>query len=192
MIGWLTDPTQRILERALDGLSLRAQRIASNLANIDTPGARPARIDFETELRSEIARGLASASGGLASASGGLGPPAESGGLASASGGFGSPAAGGLGSPAVRAGQLRPPSVGPSAALALWTTDPRHLPGADRRSSDPRPVADPVDESLRNDANTVDLEAEMTALVETQLRFSAVSKLATAKLGMLDSVAGGR
>jgi flagellar basal body rod protein FlgB len=47
------------------------------------------------------------------------------------------------------------------------------------------------DGSLRNDANTVDLESEMTALADTQLRFGAVSRLATARLGMLRDVASG-
>ena len=47
------------------------------------------------------------------------------------------------------------------------------------------------DASLRNDGNTVDLESEMTALIETQLRFQAVSRLTTGKLDMLRSAIGG-
>ena len=150
-MSWLTDPTQRILGGALDGLSRRLELVAGNLANIDTPGYRPASIDFEATLQAELAH------------------PGEAAGTAG----------------------LRPPIAGPSAAIALRRTDPRHLPGSDL-AGDPD-GADPVtfDGSLRNDANTVDLESEMTALADTQLRFGAVSRLATARLGMLRDVASG-
>jgi len=156
-VSWLSDPTQRILERALDGLSRRESLIASNLANIDTPGYRPQSIDFESALRNELAgQGMG-------------GPPAT-------------PDA---------AGGLLPPSTGPSAEIALRTTDPRHIAGGVMAFGS-APGSQAFDGSLRNDGNTVDLESEMTALVETQLRFGAVSRLVTAKLGLLRDVAGGR
>jgi flagellar basal-body rod protein FlgB len=155
-VSWLVDPTQRILEQALDGLSRREGLIASNLANIDTPGYRSASIDFESALRSE----LASQTTG-----------------------------GGSATPAM-AGTLLPPSAGPSAEIALRTTDPRHFAGG-TTALDPMPSSQTFDGSLRNDGNTVDLESEMTALVETQLRFEAVSRLTTAKLGMLRDAIGG-
>jgi flagellar basal-body rod protein FlgB len=89
-------------------------------------------------------------------------------------------------------GALRAPAQGPSAAIALRRTDARHLAGS-------MPVlsggAGPTtfDGSIRNDGNTVDLESEMTALAESQLRYGAVSRLITAKVGMLRDVArGGR
>jgi flagellar basal-body rod protein FlgB len=122
-MSWLADPSLRILEGALDGLSQRESLIASNLANIDTPGYRPQSIDFESALRAEIDR--------------------QTGGLAS-------------------------------------TT-----PGS-------MPAAQAFDGGQRNDGNTVDLESEMTALIETQLRYGAVSELVTGKLGMLRTVIGGR
>jgi flagellar basal-body rod protein FlgB len=156
-MSWLVDPTQRILERALDGLSQREGLIASNLANIDTPGYQPASIDFESALRGEMA-------------SQGLG------------GGSATPAA---------AGSIRPPSSGPSAEMALQTTDPRHFAGG-ATALGSTPGSQTFDGSLRNDGNTVDLESEMTALVDTQLRFGAVSELITGKLGMLrDAIGGG-
>ena len=155
-MSWLIDPTQRILEQALDGLSRREGLIASNLANIDTPGYRSESIDFESTLRSELA---GQAMGGGAATSG-------------------------------VAGGLLPPSTGPSAEIGLRTTDPRHFTGGavDFGSV---PGSQTFDASLRNDGNTVDLESEMTALIETQLRFEAVSRLTTGKLDMLRSAIGG-
>ena len=156
-MSWLVDPAQGILEGALDGLSRRESLIASNLANIDTPGYRPQSIDFESTLRSEMAsQGLGGGSAGTASPVG-----------------------------------LRPPSSGPSAAVALQTTDSRHFAGS---ATAPGSTlgSQAFDGSIRNDANTVDLESEMTALVDTQLRFGAVSELVTTKLGMLRTAIGGK
>lgn len=42
------------LERSMDLLSARQKLVASNLANIDTPGYRTKDIDFEFEFRSRI------------------------------------------------------------------------------------------------------------------------------------------
>jgi flagellar basal-body rod protein FlgB len=153
----LVDQTQRILEQALDGLSRRESLIASNLANIDTPGYRSQSIDFESALRNEMA------------SQGMVGGPT----IGAASGG------------------LLPPSSGPSAAIALRTTDPRHFAGGTTGGGS-TPESQTLDASIRNDGNTVDLESEMTALVDTQLRFGAVSKLITGRLGMLRDVVGGR
>ena len=46
-------------------------------------------------------------------------------------------------------------------------------------------------ENLRNDGNTVDLKTEMTALTDTQIKYSAVSELLTAKFNQLYDVLGG-
>ncbi len=43
------------LERCLDLLSFRQKLVAGNIANADTPGYRTRDIDFQSELRSEIA-----------------------------------------------------------------------------------------------------------------------------------------
>jgi len=54
------------------------------------------------------------------------------------------------------------------------------------------PAAQTFAGNLRNDGNTVDLESEMTALAETQIKFSAVSRLVSGKLGMIQDVATDR
>ena len=86
-----------------------------------------------------------------------------------------------------------PPSTGPSADVAMKTTDARHLGG--------HPAANEIgtqtsesssSENLRNDANTVDLETELTGLTETQIKYSAVSRLLTAKFSQLNTVLGGQ
>jgi len=48
-----------------------------------------------------------------------------------------------------------------------------------------------ANENLRNDSNTVDLETEMTALTETQIKYSAVSRLITGKFDQIYTVLGG-
>lgn len=55
-------------------------------------------------------------------------------------------------------------------------------------------VRTPASAALRRDGNAVDVEAEMAALAETELHYSAMLKLLTRKLLMLKSVAteGGR
>ena len=156
-MSWLVDPTMGILVGALDGLSQRESLIASNLANIDTPGYRPESLDFESTLRSVMA------SQGI-----------DTGQTTSGS-----------------VGNMRPPSSGPSAAMALQTTDPRHYAGGAAATGSTL-ASQTFDGSLRNDGNTVDLESEMTALVDTQLRYGAVSELVTGKLGMLHDAIGGR
>jgi flagellar basal-body rod protein FlgB len=156
-VSWLADPSVRILEGALDGLSQRESLIASNLANIDTPGYRPQSIDFESALRTEL-DSRAAALGLVTTGS---------------------------------SGSLQPPSTGPSAAIALRTTDPRHFAGTASAAGSTL-ASQGFDGSLRNDGNTVDLESEMTALVSTQLRFGAVSELVTGKLAMLRTAIGGR
>jgi flagellar basal-body rod protein FlgB len=151
-MSWLVDPAQRALTVALDGYARREQSIASNLANIDTPGYRASSVDFEGELAAAM-EGLAG--GSLA---------------------------------------LNPPSEGPSAAIALRRTDARHFEGTDLSGQASTIGADtqPAGVQTRLDGNGVDLEAEMTALAETQLKYSAVSRMLTGKLGMLRDVAMSR
>ncbi|MFQ6098124.1 MAG: flagellar basal body rod protein FlgB [Armatimonadota bacterium] len=43
--------TLAVLEKALDLLALRQQAVANNIANVDTPGYRARRFDFEAQLR---------------------------------------------------------------------------------------------------------------------------------------------
>jgi flagellar basal-body rod protein FlgB len=52
-----TDAVSNVLNSALDGISLRQNVIADNIANVDTPGFRARSVDFESSLKSAIARG---------------------------------------------------------------------------------------------------------------------------------------
>lgn len=46
----LIDSTQLALERAMQGTALRHQALASNLANVNTPGYRRRDVDFQSAL----------------------------------------------------------------------------------------------------------------------------------------------
>ena len=143
-MSWLTDPAQRVLIGALDGLSRRQSLVSANLANVDTPGYRPQSIDFESVLQAHMR--------------GDLGATAAA------------------------------PVDGPSAATAMHVTDPRHIQPVGATGIGP--TARGFQGTIRNDRNEVDLEAEMTALAETQLRYSAVSRLINGKHQMLNDAIG--
>ena len=51
------DAVSTVLGTTLDGLSLRRDVIADNIANVDTPGFRASTVDFETALRSSVLSG---------------------------------------------------------------------------------------------------------------------------------------
>jgi flagellar basal-body rod protein FlgB len=53
----VSDAVSGVLASALDGVSLRQQVIADNIANVDTPGFRASSVDFESQLKSAIADG---------------------------------------------------------------------------------------------------------------------------------------
>ena len=53
----VSDAVSRVLASALDGVSLRQQVIADNIANVDTPGFRASAVDFETQLKAAIGDG---------------------------------------------------------------------------------------------------------------------------------------
>lgn len=84
---------------------------------------------------------------------------------------------------------LLPPSSGPSAATALRTTDPRQFLG-DAALTGSTAATHAFAGTLRNDGNAVDVESEMTALVNTQIKYSAVARLETGKLGLLIDAIG--
>lgn len=52
----LFSQTDRLLERALDGLSARQRVSAHNIANVDTPGYKRYTLSFEQSLRAAVAR----------------------------------------------------------------------------------------------------------------------------------------
>ena len=58
-----TDRVEGVLHTALAGLSLRQDVIADNVANIDTPNFRARSVDFESSLRTAVARGGIGAEG---------------------------------------------------------------------------------------------------------------------------------
>lgn len=47
--------TDRLLERALDGVAERQRITANNIANVDTPGYKRYALPFEEELRAALA-----------------------------------------------------------------------------------------------------------------------------------------
>lgn len=55
--------TSVVLAKALDGLTARAEATAANIANANSPGYRPMRVDFEEALRSAAGRSAAAVAG---------------------------------------------------------------------------------------------------------------------------------
>ncbi len=55
-----TDAVGNVLHDALNGLSVRQNVIANNIANVDTPDFRASSVDFESSLRAAIADGSVS------------------------------------------------------------------------------------------------------------------------------------
>ena len=53
----MNDVTMTALHSALRGLSTRQRVIADNVANIQTPGFRAGRVDFESALGDALANG---------------------------------------------------------------------------------------------------------------------------------------
>ena len=53
----INDQAMNALHHALQGLSERADVRAHNVSNINTPGFRAQRVDFESSLRAAIERG---------------------------------------------------------------------------------------------------------------------------------------
>ena len=88
-------------------------------------------------------------------------------------------------------GNARSPSGGPAADVAMKTTDPRHLSVLGTLGEGFTAAVNITNENIRNDNNKVDLETEMTALTQTQIKYSADSRLITAKFAQLNNVLGG-
>jgi flagellar basal-body rod protein FlgB len=86
---------------------------------------------------------------------------------------------------------MNPPTEGPSAALGLRRAGSDQLAGSLGTGSIGVQAQAPGLQT-RIDGNGVDLETEMTALAETQLKYSAVSRMLTGKLGMLRDVVSSR
>ena len=83
-------------------------------------------------------------------------------------------------------------STSPSADVAMKTTDPRHYSALGTVGNGSSADVSAVNENTRNDGNKVDLETEMTALTQTQIKYSANSRLIEGKFAQLTTVLGGR
>jgi flagellar basal-body rod protein FlgB len=77
------------------------------------------------------------------------------------------------------------------ASGQLTTTDPRHISSGSKLRG--QMAIDPVEllSSSRLDGNTVDIETEMIALSETQMRYQAATSALNIKLGTLKEVIRG-
>ncbi|MGI6707447.1 MAG: flagellar basal body rod protein FlgB [Clostridia bacterium] len=62
MFGWFVKNTG-ILEKSLDAVWLRNQVISNNIANVDTPGFKSSKVEFENILRSAMENGELSSDG---------------------------------------------------------------------------------------------------------------------------------
>jgi flagellar basal body rod protein FlgB len=93
---------------------------------------------------------------------------------------------------------MLPPSNGPAANVAMEATDRLHYSALTSTSSDSsaqggssQATSSGVNENIRNDGTKVDLETEMTALTETQVSYSADSRLIEGRFEQLYDVLGG-
>lgn len=50
----ISTESSNVMKKAMDGLMSRHNAITSNLANVDTPGYKPLRVDFEDKLRQAV------------------------------------------------------------------------------------------------------------------------------------------
>ena len=83
-----------------------------------------------------------------------------------------------------------PPTSGLSADLGMATTDPRHFSSIGTLNDGSSANVSAVNENIRNDGNKVDLETEMTALTEAQIKYEANSRLISGKYSQLYDVLG--
>ncbi len=147
LMGLFDAAAFRTAHSALTGLSRRQEAIASNIANVDTPGYRRKDVSFEGALRAHISD-----------------------------------------------------EAGTSGDLSLAADDPRHMRGGSEGTdgggtsmgvggSGSRPM-DVV--SARNDNNDVGVDEEMTLMVDTQLRYQALSQSLGTRISTLRSVIRGQ
>jgi flagellar basal-body rod protein FlgB len=123
-----------LARQALTGLSRRQETVASNIANVDTPGHTRREVAFEDALRRTLS--------------------------------------------ATSAGELR-------------RTDPRHLGPAGSSSARDSDVRQRDVVSVRNDGNEVSVDEEMVLMVETQIRYQALSQSVGKRIATLRSVIRG-
>ena len=61
----MTDVTVDAIRSALNGLAMRQRVIADNIANINTPGFRAGKVEFENALASAVSSGSGSVDGNV-------------------------------------------------------------------------------------------------------------------------------
>lgn len=73
--------------------------------------------------------------------------------------------------------------------LSLLRTQADHLLPEAQRLSQIQPAEQTVNSlTYRNDGNNVDIDAQMSALAETQLRYAAITQATTSRLGQLRTI----
>lgn len=120
------NPILKILGRALDVSSRRASLVASNVANVDTPGYKAKTFNFDAALAASSKN---------------------------------------------------------YAEMQPVQTDPRHM--SQGVGAGPTIDVQETDAPCREDGNTVNIEQELADLLESELMFSASSKLIAKKIEML-------
>jgi len=53
----ISDPTMDVVYKAMQGLATRQRATADNIANVETPGYKATKVDFESSLRKAITIG---------------------------------------------------------------------------------------------------------------------------------------
>jgi flagellar basal-body rod protein FlgB len=77
----------------------------------------------------------------------------------------------------------------PERGLPLHRTSGDHLAAPPAALADVRPREEIVQSlTYRNDGNNVDIDAEMSALADTQIRFAALTQLMSSRLGGLRTI----
>lgn len=87
-------------------------------------------------------------------------------------------------------GQLEK-ALKPAHGAQLTITQQGHLPSGDLKANGPR-VVQRTGGANRLDGNNVDIDAEMTQLAETSIRYQSITQLISRKLALLKAIASGR
>jgi flagellar basal-body rod protein FlgB len=141
---------QPLLEQALDGHYARQQAIASNLANVETPGYRRHNVSFEESLQQQLEKNKGSVGmTGTTRSSFGRGGMAL----------------------------IGEEDMALSESLPLTTEHPRHLDIPMERSNPAIRWSMEAQWASRNDNNGVDVESEMVALQKNAGKFKSLSTL---------------
>ncbi len=82
-------------------------------------------------------------------------------------------------------------AVNPAHGTQLAITNASHLPSGDLKENGPR-IVQRTGGANRLDGNNVDIDAEMTQLAETSIRYQSITQLVSRKLALLKAIASGR